>query len=201
MAFGTARVAPHTPPHLTLKVLETERLILRWLDADDAPFILELLNDPLWIEFIGDRGVRTVNAARDYIMQGPVAMYQQFGFGLYLTELKASRTPIGLCGLIKRKDLDDVDIGFALLPPYRAYGYAYEASAAVIVYGCDRFHLRRIVAIASPANAASTRLLEKLGLRFERKFTLPGDDEELNFFASDVGGSKVSDVAESRPRC
>ena len=193
--------APHTPPNSTLNILETERLVLRWLNADDAPFILELLNDPLWIEFIGDRGVRSVGAARDYIMQGPVAMYQEFGFGLYLAELKSSRAPIGLCGLIKRKDLDDVDIGFALLPQYRASGYAFEASAAVIAYGRDRFHLRRIVAIASPANLASARLLEKLGLRFERKFTMPGDDEELDLFASDAADNKAADVAESRPRC
>ena len=183
-----------------MKVLETERLNLRWLNVDDAPFILELLNDPLWIRFIGDRGIRSIEGAREYILKGPIAMYEQFGFGLYATELKATGVPIGLCGLIKRKGLDDVDVGFALLPAYRASGYAYEASAAVLSYGRQHFNLRRIVAIASPDNVASARLLEKLGLRFERKFSLPNDDEELDLYASDDQRGR-SEVAESRPRC
>ncbi|MFW5437641.1 GNAT family N-acetyltransferase [Paenibacillus apiarius] len=123
-----------------MKVLKTDRLILRWLTTDDAEFMLELLNNPSWLEFIGDKGVRTVEDARDYILKGPVDMYARLGFGLYLTERKADGVPIGICGLIKRDSLEDVDIGFAFLPRLWAKGYAYES--------------------------ASAKLLEKLGLQF-----------------------------------
>src|SRR6185503_20091394 len=106
-----------------MKVLETERLILRWLSVEDAAFILELVNDPGWLRFIGDRGVRTLEDARNYILNGPVAMYQRVGFGLYLVELKQSATPIGICGLIERAGLEDIDIGYAFLPAFRGQGY------------------------------------------------------------------------------
>jgi RimJ/RimL family protein N-acetyltransferase len=165
-----------------LKVLETDRLSLRWLRADDAEFILELLNDPSFLRFIGDKGVRTLADARDYILNGPVEMYARLGFGLYLTELKEGGVPIGVCGLIKRDGLDDVDIGFALLPRFWSKGYAYEAASAVMAYGKDALGLERIVAITSPDNHASGRLLEKLGLRFERMVRLSEDAEEVRLF-------------------
>lgn len=165
-----------------MKVLETDRLSLRWLRADDAEFILELLNDPSFLRFIGDKGVRTLADARDYILNGPVEMYARLGFGLYLTELKEGGVPIGVCGLIKRDGLDDVDIGFALLPRFWSKGYAYEAASAVMAYGKDALGLERIVAITSPDNHASGRLLEKLGLRFERMVRLSEDAEEVRLF-------------------
>jgi hypothetical protein len=118
-----------------LKVIETARLTLRWLTADDAAFIVVLLNDPSWLRFIGDKGVRTEDDARRYILNGPIKMYGQYGFGLFLTELKNARVPIGLCGLIKREGLTDVDVGFAFLPEYRKNGYALESAAAVIAHG------------------------------------------------------------------
>ena len=99
-----------------IKILETDRLILRRLSVEDAAFILELVNDPLWLRFIGDRGVRTLDEARAYILNGPVAMYERAGFGLYLVERKIDSTSLGMCGLIKRDGLDDVDLGFAFLP-------------------------------------------------------------------------------------
>src|SRR5687768_14272461 len=117
-----------------LKVLETDRLVLRWVTTDDAEFILALLNDPAWLQFIGDKGVRTLEDARDYILRSPVDMYRRLGFGLYLTELKEGGVPIGLCGVLKRDGLDDVDIGFAFLPAYRAKGYGYEAASAVLAH-------------------------------------------------------------------
>jgi RimJ/RimL family protein N-acetyltransferase len=169
-----------------LKVLETDRLNLRWLSTDDAEFILELLNEPSFLRFIGDKGVRTLDDARDYILNGPVDMYNRLGFGLYLTELKESGEPIGMCGLIKRDGLEDVDIGFAFLPQFWARGYAYESAAAVMAYGKTVLGLRRIVAITSPDNYASARLLEKLGLRFERMIHLSKDAPEVRLFASDV---------------
>jgi RimJ/RimL family protein N-acetyltransferase len=170
----------------TLKVLETDRLNLRWISTDDAEFILELLNEPSFLRFIGDKGVRTLDDARDYILNGPVDMYYRLGFGLYLTELKDGGVPIGVCGLIKRDSLEDVDIGFAFLPKFWAKGYAYEAATAVMTYGKTVLRLNRIVAITSPDNHASGRLLEKLGLRFERMIRLSKDSQEVRLFSSDV---------------
>ena len=167
-----------------MKVLETDRLILRWLSTDDAGFILELLNDPSWVQFIGDRGVRTLQEARDYILKGPLQMYARLGFGLYMTELKEGGTPLGICGLIKRDALEDVDIGFAFLPRFWGKGYAYEAASALMAYGKDVLGLKRIVAITSPDNHSSARLLEKLGLRFERMVRLPDDTQDIKLFAT-----------------
>jgi RimJ/RimL family protein N-acetyltransferase len=167
-----------------MKVLETQRLILRLLSVNDADFILELLNDPGWLRFIGDKGVRTPEDARAYIRQGPMAMYARYGFGLYLTELKEG-VPIGICGLIKRDGLADVDVGFAFLPAFRAKGYAHESAAAVMAYGRQTLGMGRIVAITSPDNHSSIKLLEKLGMRFEHLMRLPGDTEEVSLFASD----------------
>jgi RimJ/RimL family protein N-acetyltransferase len=169
-----------------MKVLETERLILRWLSTDDAEFILELLNDPSWVRFIGDKGVRTLDDARDYILKSLVAMYERLGFGLYLTELKDGGVPVGICGLIKRDSLEDVDIGFAFLPKFCGKGYAYESASAVMEYGKRTFGLNRIVAITSPDNYPSTRLLEKLGFNFEGMVKLSDDGEEISLFASDA---------------
>src|SRR3982751_474006 len=151
-----------------MKVLETERLVLRRMTVEDSVFILELLNDPAWLRFIGNRGVRTIDDARDYILKSIVAMYERLGFGLYLTELKGDGVPVGICGLIKRDSLEDVDIGFAFLPKFRGEGYAYESASAVMAYGKRTFGLNRIVAITSTDNYGSAKLLEKLGFNFER---------------------------------
>lgn len=167
-----------------LKVLETERLIIRWLNRNDADFILELLNSPGWIQFIGDRGIRTTEEARDYIVNGPMDMYHRLGFGLYAVELKDSLTPIGICGLIKRDSLEDVDIGYAFLPGYWGLGYAYEAAKSVVLYGREQLKLNRIVAITSIDNPGSANLLQKIGFHFERNVRF-NDKEELKLFASD----------------
>jgi len=169
-----------------MKVLETERLILRRATVDDSEFILALLTDPAWLRFIGDRGVRTLDAARDYILKSLVAMYERLGFGLYVTELKGEGVPLGICGLIKRDALEDVDIGFAFLPQFRGQGYAYESASAVMEYGKNAFGLKRLVAITSPDNYVSAGLLEKLGFNFERTVKLHDDGEEVSLFAREV---------------
>ncbi|MEO7911537.1 MAG: GNAT family N-acetyltransferase [Roseiflexaceae bacterium] len=166
-----------------MNVLETERLILRWLSADDAAFILELVNDPAWLRFIGDRGVRTLEDARDYILNGPVAMYRRTGFGLYLVELKQGATPIGMCGLIERVGLEDIDIGFAFLPAFCGQGYAYESASAMIRYAQDTLGLNRVVAIVDPDNQRSITLLTKLGLSFVDLLRLGEDQSEVMLFA------------------
>lgn len=163
-------------------MIESERLSLRRLNAGDAEFILELLNDPSFIQNIGDRGVRTVEDACRYIANGPVASYEKFGFGLYLVQIKESGVPIGICGLLKRESLADVDVGFAFLPGFRQKGYAFESAAAVMRYGRDVLGLNRIVAITAPENEGSIRVLEKLGLRFEKMVHLLGHGRESKLF-------------------
>lgn len=168
-----------------MKVIETDRLILRLQTTDDASFILELMNTPSWLKFIGDRGVRTIEDARAYILNGPIHMYEQFGFCLFLVERKEDHVPIGICGLVKRDSLEDVDIGFAFHPRYWGIGYAYEAALAVMAYGKDTLGLNRIVGITTQDNHASAKLLEKVGLKFEKLVQLPNDPEELKLFVFD----------------
>jgi len=162
-----------------LIVLETERLTLRWFDIKDAPFILELVNDPAWIQFIGDKGVKNLEDAKNYILNGPVDMYNKIGFGLYLVERKEDLIPLGMCGLIKRDSLEDVDIGFAFLEQFRSKGYGYESASAVIEYGVKKLGLKRIVAITSIDNIYSGKLLEKVGLQFEKIISGSGEDLKL----------------------
>jgi RimJ/RimL family protein N-acetyltransferase len=169
-------------------LLQTSRLRLRKIDDSDAPFIFILLNDPDFLRNIGDRGVHREEDAHRYIANGPQAMYRQHGFGLYLVELEDG-TAIGTCGLIKRDGLEDVDIGFAFLPAYRGRGYAQEAAQAVMDYGREKLGLRRILAIVTPANGSSIRLLGKIGLSQEGRVTLPGGDEELLLMAWEAGDS------------
>lgn len=167
-----------------MNVLSTERLILRRLTTGDAKFIFELLNDPDFLRFIGDKGVRSLDDARGYILSGPVASYAQHGFGLWLVELKGSNTPVGICGLLKRESLDDVDIGFAFLPPYRSNGYAFESASAVVEYGRHKLGLGRIVAITDPDNASSLRVLEKIGMTFDRMIRLSDDSAPIRLLVS-----------------
>ncbi len=169
-----------------MNIIETERLILRKLTLDDAAFILDLLNQPSFIQFIGDRGVRTLDDARDYILERVIFSYQRFGFGLYLTLLKESEVPIGICGLVKRDALKDADIGFAFLPQYWLKGYAFESASAVLGYARNTLGLKRILGITTPDNKGSIHVLEKIGLEFEKMVKLPGDDVELKLFASET---------------
>ncbi|MCZ4281848.1 GNAT family N-acetyltransferase [Kiloniella laminariae] len=169
--------------HACTPLIETDRLRLRYLNEEDAPFILELLNDPAFIKYIVDKGVRTVDQARDYITTGPVASYRKNGFGLYLTELKETGAPIGMCGLVRRPGLDYPDIGYAFMPEHCAKGYATESAQAVLDYGRNELKLDKIVAIISPGNQASARVLEKIGLKFIYEFRLEGYDTDTCYYA------------------
>ena len=163
-------------------VLRTERLLLRHMSAADAAFMLDLLNESTYIRFIGDRGVRTIDAARDYILAGPVDMVRRLGFGFYVVELIETGCPVGVCGLAKRDFLDDVDIGYAFAPQCWGQGYAFEAASGVLKHAKNDIGLTRVVATVRPDNAASIRLLEKLGLRFERTLQPAGATPELHLF-------------------
>lgn len=148
--------------------LQTERLLLRPFTTDDAPFVLTLLNEPSFLRFIGDKKVRNLEDARRYLLNGPIASYNVHGFGILLVELKDSQTPIGMCGLIKREELPAPDIGFAFLPDYWRQGFAFEAATRIMNDARERLKLTTILAIVNPDNDASIKLLQRLGLRFER---------------------------------
>jgi RimJ/RimL family protein N-acetyltransferase len=165
-----------------MNIIRTERLLLRELDLQDDEFILRLLNEASFLRFIGDKGVRTLSDAREYILKGPMDSYRRYGFGLYLTSLCDGGVPIGICGLVKRDTLPDVDIGFAFLSQYCSRGYAAESAAAVLAYGKQQLLLQRIVAITAPDNHGSIAVLEKIGLGFERMIKLAEDGPELKMF-------------------
>lgn len=173
-----------------MKILETERLILREAEPGDAAFVLDLLNQPSFKKYIGDRGVRTVEHARAYVASRFTSSYRNNGFGLWVMELKANATPIGLCGFVSRKELPDPDIGFALLPPFERQGYAFEAAEAVMRYGRDTLRLPRVLAITTLDNESSGRLLEKIGLAFDREIEMGA--EVLKLFSSEAGEARSS---------
>ena len=162
--------------------IRSVRLELRELTLRDDEFILQLLNEHSFLRFIGDKGVRTLSDAREYIAQGPIASYRRRGFGLYLTCLRDGATPIGICGLVKRESLEDVDLGFARLSRHCSLGYATESAAAVLAFGREVLALPRIVAITAPDNDASIAVLGRVGLRFERMIRLAADSPELKLF-------------------
>jgi len=169
-------------------ILETERLSLRELATEtDAAFILELLNEPGFIRNIADRGVRTLEDARGYILNGPAASYERFGFGLWLVALKATDEPIGICGLIKREVLPAVDLGYAFLERYWGQGYASEATLAVTGYARGVVGLKRLVAVVNPDNGKSIRVLEKLGMRFVSMVRLADSEPEIKMYGLDLG--------------
>ncbi len=164
-----------------MKVIRTERLELRQLEPNDAEFILELLNEAAFLRFIGDKGVRTAADAREYIRKGPMDSYARHGFGLYAACL-LDGTPIGICGLVKREGLADVDVGFAFLARYCSNGYAVESASAVLAHARRVLQLQRIVAITSPDNGGSIAVLGKIGLKFERMIRLSEYSPELKLF-------------------
>jgi RimJ/RimL family protein N-acetyltransferase len=161
---------------------ETARLRIRPFRFEDAPFIVELLNDPDWIRFIGDKNVRSIGAAETYLRNGPLRMYAEHGFGLCAVELRSDRRVLGMCGLIRRPGLDDVDLGFAFLPAFRGQGFATEAASATLAHGFASCGLRRIVAITDPDNVACAGVLTRAGMRFEERRRL--GDAEVALYAT-----------------
>ncbi|MFT3936291.1 MAG: GNAT family N-acetyltransferase [Chitinophagaceae bacterium] len=165
-------------------ILQTDRLLIAQLTINDASFIFELTNSPGWLQYIGDRGIKTIADAENYIITSPMASYAKNGYGLYLVLLKENETPLGICGLIKRDTLENEDIGFAFLPQYTGKGYAYEAASAIMQYEIEKHKLKKILAITLEDNQPSVGLLKKLGLVFHKKITLPPKNEELLLFTT-----------------
>ncbi len=161
-------MTPRTDP-----VLETTRLVLRHFTPDDAEFILEIVNDPSFIANIGDRGIRSLDQAVGYLVDGPIRSYEEHGHGLYLVTLKPSLQPIGICGLLKRNQFDDVDLGYAFLPAYWSRGFAFESATAMLDFARSTLHIERTLALVNPDNVRSIRLLEKIGFSFSELRDIP----------------------------
>ena len=176
-----------------MHILATARLNLRTVEPGDTDFYLALVNDPAFVEHIGDRGIRTREDAHAALLAGPIAMQEARGHSLYVVELRDSNVPIGMCGLIKRESLDNVDIGYAFLPAWRGQGYAHEAGMAVLGFA-PSLGIRRVLAITSPNNIASNFLLRKLGMRFERFLHLAPEDAGTNLYSIDL----AQEVDDSR---
>jgi [ribosomal protein S5]-alanine N-acetyltransferase len=170
-----------------MPVIETPRLSLREITAEDDGFVFRLMNEPAYHEFIGDRGIRTPADARAYILQKLVPSYARLGYGLYLVELRERRVPVGICGLVKRDALEHPDIGFAFLREHWSRGLALEAAGAALARGLGPLGLGTILGITMPANQASIRLLEKLGLRYQRMVRVPPNECDSMLFSTEAG--------------
>jgi [ribosomal protein S5]-alanine N-acetyltransferase len=182
-----SRPAPARGAMGAAPVIVTARLTLRELTVDDAPFVLQLLNDPSFLRYIGDRGVRNLEEAQRYIAKGMVQSYERHGFGLWLVELREhDHPPIGLCGLVSREGLPAPDIGFALLPQWWSQGFALEAATAVMAHARRVVGLTRVLAIASLQNESSVRLLRRLGFRFDSEIRMPGEAQPVGLFVCEA---------------
>ncbi|MGA2018933.1 MAG: GNAT family N-acetyltransferase [Opitutaceae bacterium] len=167
--------------------IKTPRLSLREISTADDEFIFALMNEPAYIQYIGDRGIRTLENARAYITDKFAASYAKFGFGLYLVELKERPVSIGICGLVKRDSLEHPDIGFALLREHCSRGFAFEAASAVLDYGFGALELKTVLGVTLADNKSSIRLLEKLGLKFQKMIRLPRMDRDNMLFSTEGG--------------
>ena len=167
--------------------LETERLNLRRVTVEDADLMLAIWTDPDFVRHVGDRGILTIDQARDAVRSGPLRLYADYGYGPYVLVQKSDGARAGICGLFRREHLEHPDIGFALLPEYCGRGLASEAAVAVLAHAHDDLDLDVITAIVSPENASSIALIRKLGLGFSGMITMPGDEEEICLYRADLG--------------
>lgn len=175
-----------------LLVSDNGRIVLRELSPEDAGFILELVNDPDWLRFIGDRNVSNLTEARRYIEDGPVRSYRKHRFGLWAVMLRDSGLPIGLCGFLQREQLEEADLGFAFLPAYRKQGYALESCQAALSYAASSLGRSGVLAITSPENQRSIRLLEKLGFEFVRTFLFEHEQRASNLYRKDLSQAEAA---------
>lgn len=160
-------------------MLETKRLTLSQLSYADCAFIVELLNEPSFLRYIGDRGVRNPGEARDYLQKGVIDSYAKYGYGLFLVTHKKTRAALGMCGLVMRDEFEHPDLGFAFLERYWRNGFAYESSVAVLRHAYERLGLSMVIAMADADNTSSIALLEKLGFSFQQMVTMPGETVEI----------------------
>jgi RimJ/RimL family protein N-acetyltransferase len=178
-----AKLMNNTPDAMSNWLMETDRLRLRPVTVDDAALMLAVWNDPAFIENVADRGIRTIEQAREAIKAGAQKLFDDYGYGPYCMSLKSDGTLIGICGIFKRENIDDPDIGFGVLPDYCGKGYAGEAAKAVVEYARNTLGIGVLTAIVSPANTPSIGLIEKLGLTFDRMITMPGEDDAICLYS------------------
>lgn len=165
-----------------MEILSTERLVISKITLNEASFIRELMNDKDWIQNIGDRGVRTLEDAEAYIKDKFFTSYEKYGYGFYVISLKSTTDRIGTVGLIDREGIEGIEIGYGMLPAFRGKGYALEAAQAIFSYAQNTLGIEKIVAIVNPNNKGSIRLLEKLGLRYEKMVRLPEETKDIKYF-------------------
>ena len=163
-------------------LIETDRLILREFSLDDAEFVLKLVNEPSWVENIGDKNIHNLKDAESYIQNGPLQSYHQNGYGLYMAELKLKSVPVGICGLVKREFFTEPDVGFAFLPEFWGVGFASESAKAVLEFAKNDLNLERVLGITNLKNTGSMRVLEKIGLKYDKMVDLPGYEEQSRLF-------------------
>lgn len=166
-----------------MPVAQTSRLVLDEFSEADTPFILELLNTPGWLRFIGDRNVHDTDGANQYLENGPRKSYRDNGFGLWKVSSSATGAPIGMCGLLKRPELEHPDIGFAFLPEHAGKGFAFEAASEVLKLARDKYHLTTLFAIVQPDNTRSIALLRKHNFHFVRTITVQPKQEKLELYS------------------
>jgi RimJ/RimL family protein N-acetyltransferase len=166
--------------------LLTERLQMNWVTEADAEFMLAVWNDPTFIRYVGDRGIRTAAEAREAVRDKVLTHYEQHGYGPCAVSLRSGGPPMGICGLFKREHLDHPDIGYGFLPPYRGKGYALEAAQAVVAHARDQLRIPKLYAIVSPDNERSVHLLEKLGMRYEGPVRMPDEGEDISLYSADL---------------
>ena len=169
-----------------MKTYETERLIIKPTNTEDAKFIFEIMNTPKYHKYIGDRNIRTLEDAENYITQKMMPQYEKMGFGNFTVTLKSDGSKIGFCGIYVRPSLETPDIGFAFFEEYEGKGYAYEASSLLKQLAKDEFGLKKLSGITVEYNHSSRKLLEKLGLKFQKKFFMEGDPEELMYYETEL---------------
>jgi ribosomal-protein-alanine N-acetyltransferase len=168
----------------TMSTLKTERLALRPFNLGDAAFVIELVNSPGWIQFIGDRNIHSIADAEHYISNNHLENYKEKGFGYWVIFCKENlKIPIGICGLMKRDGLEHMDIGYALLPKFEGLGYATEAAQSVLTFGFNTLKATRILAISDVENIGSAKVLQKIGMALERKIKVTTDEPELYLFS------------------
>lgn len=165
-------------------MIETERVLLQEVTSEDKSFLFELMNTASWIQYIGDRNIRTVEDAEEYIEKNIRKAYQEYGLGMYKMVSKENDKPMGLCGLLKRDYLNSIDIGFAILPEYEGKGYTYEAAKAVRDFGFNTLKTEKIAGITMEENVKSRKLLEKLGLKYVGMVRTSPDTEEIMLYSS-----------------
>lgn len=171
-------------PHAIRPVLATERLELRWLLLRDSPFILELLTQPSWLRYIGDRGVHDLSSAEGYIRNGPRASYRERGYGLWHVSDRASGEAVGMCGLLRRSGFEHPEVGFAFLERHQRKGYGREATRATVDHARTTLGLGTLWAVVDPENVGSIRILEGAGFSYLRPVTMPGETTPIALYQS-----------------